>query len=166
MRLLFQTSKVLNYIQSPITVPYFSFFICTWAYLRHYINLRILYSVLTTFRTVGSFELDWETQQYKCWISQYVAFGLLAALQSLNLFWMYLILRIAYHAIWTQPKDDRSDEEDDEAEEAARREEKARLEEIRLLKLGGKGSVSAANGHAKEGHGSYADAVVEGKKEI
>lgn len=78
---------------------------------------------------------------------------------------MYLILRIAYHAIWTQPKDDRSDEEDDEAEEAARREEKARLEELRLLKLNG-GSVKTANGHAIDGHESYAGAVKEGKKEI
>lgn len=65
-------------------------FIFVWGYARHYINLRLLYAVLTDFSSVGPFELNWETQQYKCWISQYITFGLLASIQALNLFWFFL----------------------------------------------------------------------------
>lgn len=83
--------------------------------MRHYLNLRILYATLTEFRTVGPFELNWETQQYKCWISQYITFFLLASLQALNLFWLFLILRIAKNYIITNvATDERSDDEEDD----------------------------------------------------
>ena len=82
--------------------------------MRHYLNLKILWSVLTTFRTVGPFELNWDTQQYKCWISQYITFSLLALLQFINLFWFYLILRIAKNYVFYNiTEDERSQDEDD-----------------------------------------------------
>lgn len=110
-----QTSKVLNYLDSPIVAPYFAMFIGVWIYLRHYINLRIIWMVLTTFSTVGPFELNWETEQYKCWISQYITFALLASLQAVNLFWLFLILRIAWRIVASSViADERSDDEDDE----------------------------------------------------
>ena len=110
-----QTSKTLNYVSSPIVVPYFSFFIAIWVYLRHYINLTILYSVLNTYRTVGPFDLNWETQQYKCWISQYISFALLASLQALNLFWLFFIVKIAVNIVFSdESKDVRSDDEEEE----------------------------------------------------
>lgn len=69
------------------------------------------------FASVGSYQLDWVTQQYKCWISQWITFCLLLALQSVNLFWLFLILRIAYRYIRTgEEKDDRSEYEDDDEE--------------------------------------------------
>jgi len=112
-----QASKVLNYLDAGITAPFFALFILVWGYLRHYLNLRILYAVLTEFRTVGPFELNWETQQYKCWISQYVTFALLASLQSLNIFWYVLILRIAYRIVFTNViQDERSEYSDEESE--------------------------------------------------
>ncbi|KAK8232382.1 TLC domain-containing protein [Phyllosticta capitalensis] len=114
------TSKTLNYLDSPLVGPYFGFFILVWTYLRHYINLKILWSMVNgEFSSVGSFELNWETQQYKCWISQYITFALLASLQAVNLFWLFLILRIAWRfvATWGEVvKDERSDYEDDEEE--------------------------------------------------
>ncbi|KIX08599.1 uncharacterized protein Z518_03255 [Rhinocladiella mackenziei CBS 650.93] len=111
------TSKSLNYLDSIIVGPYFGFFICVWIYLRHWINLRILWATLTEFRTIGPFELNWETQQYKCWISQYITFALLACLQAVNLFWLFLILRIAKNYVFSNIKaDERSDDEDDEEE--------------------------------------------------
>lgn len=119
-----QTSKTLNYLDSIIVGPYFALFACIWIYLRHYINLCILWATLTEFRTVGPFELDWETQQYKCWISQYITFALLACLQAVNLFWLYLILRIAKNFVFNKTATDvRSDDEEssdevDEKEEA------------------------------------------------
>jgi acyl-CoA-dependent ceramide synthase len=100
-----------------------------WGYLRHYLNLRILYSILTTFRTIGPWELNWETQQYKCWISQYITFALLASLQAVNLFWWFFICRIAYRfVVYKDADDDRSEYEPSEDESAERREEVKRLE--------------------------------------
>jgi acyl-CoA-dependent ceramide synthase len=62
--------------------------------------------------------LDWDTQQYKCWISQWITFGLLAALQSLNLFWLYLIVRVAYRfAVQKVAEDERSEQGESEIEE-------------------------------------------------
>lgn len=112
------TSKTLNYLDSIIVGPYFAFFIGVWIYLRHYINLHILYATLTTFKTVGPYELNWETQQYKCWISQLITFGLLASLQAVNLFWLFLILRIAKNYVFSHvAQDERSDNEESEDED-------------------------------------------------
>jgi len=129
---------MLNYIDHPLTGPYFAFFILVWAYTRHYLSLRLLYSVLTTFRTVGPFELNWETQQYKCWISQWITFTLLASLQSVNLFWFWAILRIAKrYAIEHVGKDDRSvDEEEEEEEEEGHEAETTEMKRARLRKEG------------------------------
>lgn len=111
-------SKTLNYIGSPVEVPFFILFMCVWIYLRHYINIKILWSVLTEFKTVGEWELNWVTQQYKCYISQPIVFGLIGALQLVNLYWLFLVFRILYRIAMGGPaKDDRSDDEDEEEEE-------------------------------------------------
>ncbi|CAI6332737.1 unnamed protein product [Periconia digitata] len=121
------TSKVLNYIDAAIVTPFFFVFMCVWAYLRHFVNLKILYSVLTEFKTVGPFELNWETQQYKCSLAQYITFSLLAALQAVNIFWFFLICRIAWRFIANDAlEDERSEYEDSEAEEEAKKEKKAK----------------------------------------
>ncbi|KAI1851288.1 hypothetical protein JX265_000478 [Neoarthrinium moseri] len=149
------TSKSLNYVDSSIMGPYFAFFVCSWIYLRHYLNLKILYSILTEFATIGPYELNWETQQYKCLLAQVIAFSLLAALQSLNLFWLFFIIRIAYRFVVTNvAEDDRSEAEDSELEELAeqKKEELKRLteksEETPLLT---KGSNGVANGTTLNG---------------
>lgn len=104
-------------MDSILVGPYFVLFAGVWIYLRHYINLCILWATLTEFKTVGPYELNWETQQYKCWISQYITFSLLACLQAVNLFWLFLILRIAKRYIFDSDLDDeRSDNEESEAE--------------------------------------------------
>jgi acyl-CoA-dependent ceramide synthase len=113
-----QSSKCLNYIDHPLVGPYFAFFMLVWGYMRHYINLRILYSILTEFATIGPFELNWVTQQYKCWISQIISFSLLAALQAVNLFWWFYICRIAWRfAVSKEARDERSEYEETEGEE-------------------------------------------------
>jgi acyl-CoA-dependent ceramide synthase len=103
--------------------PYFFVFVVVWGYLRHYINLSILYSILTDFKTIGPFELNWETQQYKCWISQYITFALLASLQAVNIFWFFLILRIAFRFIWYKTADDDRSEYEPSEEETEEREQ-------------------------------------------
>lgn len=89
--------------------------------MRHFINLKIILSLFTEYTTVGPFELNWATQQYKCTLSQYITLGLLSSLQALNLFWLFYIFRIAYRFLrYDIAEDDRSDAEvtdvDDEAE--------------------------------------------------
>lgn len=112
------TSKTLNYIDSVLTGPFLLLFLVVWVYLRHYINLKILWSVLTEFRTIGEWELNWDTQQYKCWISQPIVFVLIFALQILNSYWLFLILRIVYrYVVGGVAEDERSDDEDEETEE-------------------------------------------------
>lgn len=110
----------MNYANSPVVGPFFGLSILVWIYTRHYLNLWILYSLLTEFRTVGpyGYELDWETEQFKCWTSNIVTFGLLAALQALNIFWLFFLLRSAYRFVVLRiAKDDRSEDES-EADEA------------------------------------------------
>ncbi|KAK3295842.1 TLC domain-containing protein [Chaetomium fimeti] len=112
------TSKTLNYLDHWLTGPYYFTFMCVWIYLRHYLNLRILFSLFTEFKTVGPYGLDWETQQYKGTLSFVITLGLLSSLQALNLFWLFFILRIAYRfAVHNVAKDDRSDAEESELEE-------------------------------------------------
>ena len=134
---------MLNYLDSPITAPYFCFFNFVWIYLRHYTNLRILFSIATSFATVGPFELNWETQQYKSWISQYITFALLASLQAINLIWLYFILRVGYNIVFKKvEKDVRSDDEESSAEDEV-------LQEAPVAKK--KASKAAlTNGHTKE----------------
>lgn len=119
------TSKTLNYLDSPFTPPALIFFLFVWVYLRHYINLRILWSVLTEYRTVGDYTLNWDTQQYKCWISQPIVFTLIFALQLVNAYWLVLILRILWrYIVGGVQKDERSDDEDSEDEEEEKEKEK------------------------------------------
>ncbi|KAF3012954.1 hypothetical protein E8E14_001143 [Neopestalotiopsis sp. 37M] len=148
------TSKTLNYLDSSIMGPYFAVFVCSWVYLRHFLNLKIIWSILTEFTYVGPFELNWETQQYKCRLSQVITFSLLAALQALNLFWLFFIVRIAYRFVTQNvAEDDRSEADDSEIDEVeAKKEELKRLTEKSeatplLVK-------ESANGHANGRQGS------------
>ncbi|KAL9000273.1 MAG: hypothetical protein Q9169_000990 [Polycauliona sp. 2 TL-2023] len=132
------TSKSLSYIDSRIIEPYFTLFIAVWVYLRHYINLVILYSITTTFASIGPFDLNWETQQYKCTLSQYITFSLLACLQAMNIFWLCFIARVALKVYKTgEKKDERSDDEEEEEvgdEKAVKeKEERARASERALM---------------------------------
>jgi acyl-CoA-dependent ceramide synthase len=96
-------------------------FICTWLYLRHYLNLHILWSEFHEFKTVGPCELNWETEQYKCSLSHYISTALLASLQALNLFWLFLIFSVAYRAVFLETLvDERSDNDEDELAEEQR----------------------------------------------
>lgn len=144
-------------------------FMCIWAYLRHFINLRILYSLFpfdlpylgkaNQFMTVGPYawkwsDVDFPNQQYKCFVSQPITFFLLASLQAVNLFWFFLICRIfCRYAFKGVQKDERSDDEE-EVEE---------VEEVDVKRLNGSMSShekSAGNTEAVavgNGHVSTAD---------
>lgn len=113
---LLALSKTLNYLDSPFTPTIFIIFIISWIYLRHVVNIRILWSVLTEFRTVGNYRLNFATQQYKCWISLIFVFVLILALQLVNLYWLFLIFRILYRYISSGVQADERSENEDEKE--------------------------------------------------
>lgn len=109
-------SKSLNYVESKAQGWSFGLCIVMWIYLRHYINLRILYSMLPggEFSTVGPYVMDWEAGQYKSPLANVITFSLLALLQSLNIFWLYCLFRSAYKfVVLGVAKDDRSEAEDE-----------------------------------------------------
>ncbi|CRK25387.1 hypothetical protein BN1708_003960 [Verticillium longisporum] len=149
--LFLATSKLLNYIDHPLTGPYFAVFMFVWIYLRHYINLRIIWSLLTEFQTIGPFELNWATEQYKCRISQVITLGLLSFLQALNLFWLFFIIRIAYRFLRdSKATDDRSEDEDDELEELDEDEKKKLIEDDKKARAENKvNEKTAANGASR-----------------
>jgi acyl-CoA-dependent ceramide synthase len=94
-----------------------------WAYLRHYLNWKILISEFYEFKTVGPYILDWETEQYKCELSHWISTVLLGGLQALNLYWGFLILRVAWRfGVKGELTDERSEDEDEEMDYENKRE--------------------------------------------
>lgn len=112
------TSKTFNYLDVSFIGPYFVLFTISWIYCRHYINIVILKSVVTEMNTVGPWgTLDWEAGMFKGPLAQKTTFLLLGSLQAVNLFWLYLIFKIARRYVWPKQgeklEDVRSDEDDD-----------------------------------------------------
>ncbi|KAF8076495.1 longevity assurance proteins LAG1 LAC1 [Lyophyllum atratum] len=110
-------SKLLNYIQwEKAKVVSFVFFIFVWTYFRHYLNLKILWSVWYELPNVPESSKVWNTaagSYMPSWMPKQI-FLPLALLQLLNLFWYYLMMRILYRTIVTNKTEDvRSDDEDD-----------------------------------------------------
>ena len=111
-----------------------------------------------------------------------ITFTLLASLQAINLFWLFLILRIAYNVVVREPvKDVRSDDEGEDDEVIEKRQEKkingTAIEGHETTKpavlLNGKAvgdeALAHANGHANGGvkrGDMYANAEEERKKVI
>lgn len=122
--------------------------------MRHYLNLRILWSEFNEFKTVGPYELNWETEQYKCWISQYISTALLASLQGLNIFWLYYILRIAHRFVfYNVAEDDRSDNDESELADEQRLDALAARKSAKALTAGPtvliNGELAKENGNGK-----------------
>jgi very-long-chain ceramide synthase len=127
--------KLLNYMDppDPVVPVCFTVFTGCWIYTRHVLGLRILWSVATEFQTVGLWILDWDKQWYKCWISQYVTLGLLSIIQVLDIYWLFLILRIAFRILTGgEQKDDREDDDEDESAKKANGTKKYNLQSLLL----------------------------------
>ncbi|BGP10383.1 sphingosine N-acyltransferase lag1 [Rhodotorula toruloides] len=122
-------SKCLNYLDLQRTSEVsFVFFLVVWHYMRHYLNLRILWSVWN--------EYDLIPEQWRSWTSpkgwwvfygfgsgaipawmKYQIFAPILALQLVNTFWSYLIWRILFRMISGQKAADVREEGEDEEEE-------------------------------------------------
>lgn len=87
-------------------------FMTVWIYLRHYINLCVIWSIVSPhgeWVTTAPHTIDWEKEHYKGMLARVIAGSLLAGLQALNLFWLYHILRIVYRFVmYNDAEDDRS----------------------------------------------------------
>ena len=66
---------------------------------------------------MGPYILDWETEQYKCELSHWISTILLGGLQALNLYWGFLILRVAWRFVVKGELADERSEDEDEGEE-------------------------------------------------
>ncbi|KLO08285.1 longevity assurance proteins LAG1/LAC1 [Schizopora paradoxa] len=110
-------SKICNYLKYDTTKAFtFVNFFVIWTYFRHWLNLRIMWSVWTEFELVpASTRLfsPWDGVWMANWM-RYQIFIPILLLQFLNLFWYYLMCRILYRAVFGgEISDDRSDDEDD-----------------------------------------------------
>jgi len=87
--------------------------------MRHYLNLRILWSEFHEFKTVGPYGMDWANEQYKGTLAHVLSTMLLGSLQGLNLFWLWLIGKVAYRTVVLKAElgDERSDEESEDEED-------------------------------------------------
>ncbi|KAF9268067.1 longevity assurance proteins LAG1/LAC1, partial [Marasmius fiardii PR-910] len=115
---VFAFSKILNYIQwTRAKFVSFAIFVCVWTYLRHLLNFKILWSVWYEYDSIpeASKRWVWADGTYLNWWMKYQVFVPLLLLQFLNLFWYYLIWRVAVRAVAapTEVDDVRSEDEDD-----------------------------------------------------
>ncbi|GAA5891272.1 hypothetical protein JCM6882_004640 [Rhodosporidiobolus microsporus] len=111
-------SKCLNYLNfQRISELTFVIFIGVWHYMRHYLNLRILYSILTEFDLVPEVWRSWTSEKgwwvvhgfgsgaLPAWIKWQI-FAPLLALQLLNVVWSFLIWRVLFRIMAGQKPGD------------------------------------------------------------
>ncbi|KAF8165257.1 longevity assurance proteins LAG1/LAC1 [Crassisporium funariophilum] len=110
-------SKLLNYIQWDTAKVYaFGVFFAVWTYFRHYLNLKIIWSVAFEQPNIPEHTKQWNMAEgvyMPGWMQSQILLPL-AVLQCLNLFWYYYMTRILYRAVRAIGiSDDRSDDEDE-----------------------------------------------------
>ncbi|KIJ56811.1 hypothetical protein M422DRAFT_238409 [Sphaerobolus stellatus SS14] len=121
-------AKLANYMRIPkyqgiidtVKGPIFVWFMGVWTYFRHWLNLVILYSVWYELDLLPENSKHWSPKDgvwFPDWM-RYQVFAPLAMLHLVNLFWYFLIWRIALRALLSDKlEDERSDDEDDGEED-------------------------------------------------
>ncbi|GAA5995755.1 uncharacterized protein JCM10292_004725 [Rhodotorula paludigena] len=126
-------SKCLNYLDLQRTSEVsFVFFLAVWHYMRHYLNLKILWSVWHEYDLIPAAMRSWTSEPlgHKGWWlfygfgtgaipswMKYQIFAPILALQLVNAFWSYLIWRILVRIVRGIKASDVREEEEDRAEE-------------------------------------------------
>ncbi|ORY35426.1 putative phingosine N-acyltransferase protein [Naematelia encephala] len=111
-------AKCVNYVDEGASAPVFAVFVGVWTYFRHYLNIRVLWSVYTQFDLIPE---QYRTRfaplddQWMDWWMKWQIFVPIFLLQCINVFWYFLILRILYRAVVVKTiADERSDDEGEE----------------------------------------------------
>ncbi|EKD02674.1 ceramide synthase component, Lag1p [Trichosporon asahii var. asahii CBS 8904] len=111
-------AKCVNYWNDPASTPFFAFFVVVWTYMRHYLNIKILWGVYKYFDLIPVDQRTvWEPlkDNWMVWWMKWQIFAPIFLLQCINLFWYFLIWRILIRVIFFDiRKDERSDDEDEE----------------------------------------------------
>ncbi|CAE6426849.1 unnamed protein product [Rhizoctonia solani] len=123
-------SKIFNYLKMNKTkFISFGWFTFVWGYLRHWLNLVMLWSVWFEFDLIPDKKMDIANELYMPWYGKYMVFLPIFLLQLVNLFWYFLIWRILIRAIFApdldKVDDDRSDDEGDDADDESDDNEKS-----------------------------------------
>ncbi|KII90806.1 hypothetical protein PLICRDRAFT_90560 [Plicaturopsis crispa FD-325 SS-3] len=110
-------SKILNYIKwERAKVVSFAIFVVVWTYFRHWLNLKILWSVWTEYHLMPAASMQWSPPDgvWLVWWMRHQMFFWIGCLQVLNLIWYKDIMRILVRSIMTaETTDERSDDEDE-----------------------------------------------------
>ncbi|KAI5124910.1 hypothetical protein M0805_007338 [Coniferiporia weirii] len=113
----FAFSKLCNYLNLEKTKTVsFGIFMLVWTYFRHWLNLVILHSVWTEFDLIPDATRFFHPSEgvWLVWWMKYQIFVPILLLQFLNLFWYFLIWRVAIRTLSGNGATDiRSDDEDD-----------------------------------------------------
>ncbi|KAL4966471.1 TLC domain-containing protein [Aspergillus stella-maris] len=97
-----------------ISMPYFALFVGNWIYWRHYIGGITFWTLLTKYRPAITEAYGWEDEQWKAATLHGAVTVLFGALQVMNAYWLFLILRITVKSVFggEVPTDERESEEE------------------------------------------------------
>ncbi|ORX38622.1 putative ceramide synthase component [Kockovaella imperatae] len=90
-------AKCTNYVNETASIPVFAFFVLVWTYFRHYLNIKILWSVYSQFHLIPASERQVFDPLNDKWMPPWMKWQIftpILLLQFINLFWYFLILRI------------------------------------------------------------------------
>jgi len=121
-------AKCLRYLDLENTSAVaFAWFACVWTYLRHWLNLVLMYAIWTSFDKMPEWTREWNPSQgvWMVWWMKWQMLGALTFLQGVNLFWYFLIWRILIRAVFTSNLDDERSDDEDEAEPETNGKDKA-----------------------------------------
>ncbi|GAA6064744.1 hypothetical protein JCM10212_001596 [Sporobolomyces blumeae] len=137
-------SKCLNYLDLQRTSEVsFVFFLVVWHYMRHYLNLKILWSVWNEYDLIPSEWRSFVTSERGWWLAKglgtgeipawmkYHIFAPILALQLVNTFWSYLIWRILFRMLSGNNARDVREEGEDEEEERQQQQQQHEVAEAK-----------------------------------
>ncbi|KAL4883332.1 TLC domain-containing protein [Aspergillus karnatakaensis] len=114
-------AKCISYTtKNPIiSMPYFALFVGSWIYFRHYIGGITFWTLLTKYGPAITEAYGWqaEGERWKAVGLHGAVVGLFGALQVMNAYWLFLILRLVARALSGEVPTDERESDDEEVEE-------------------------------------------------
>ncbi|KAJ2809266.1 Sphingosine N-acyltransferase lag1 [Coemansia guatemalensis] len=114
--ILLSVTKCLRYMKlDKLSTVGFTIFTLSWIYTRHYLYIKIMLSIIYESRQYIPYDM-WEPERgaHFNWEVKWTFVLLLGILQLLLIYWLALVLRVAYRFVCAGDlEDNRSDAEDD-----------------------------------------------------